>query len=211
MASAGRRPGPTGTRDDILLAARRLFAAKGYDATTLRAIAAEAGVNPAMIRHFFGTKEQVFVAILDLPVSPAVVVPAVVDGPPEEFGRRVAGFLLSMWREPATRAPLLALVRSSTSNEQAAQVLREFLDITVVRRVAEALDVPPVRIATAISHGIGMLLARYVIGIEPLAAAGEDEIADLLGTAIQHAVDPVAPPAPRVDTGAPPPINYTYG
>jgi AcrR family transcriptional regulator len=189
MASAGRRPGPTATRDDILAAARRLFGEKGYDATTVRAIAAEAGVSPAMIRHFFGTKEQVFVAVLEFPVSPADAVPLLLDGPREEFGRRLAGLLVTIWREPRTRAPLLAVLRSSMTNESAARLLRDFLTTAIVRRAAEGLDVPPIRITAAMGQVVGMLLMRYVLEVEPIASAGDDDFAALVADTVQRTLD----------------------
>lgn len=189
MASAGRRPGPTATRDDILAAARRLFGEKGYDATTVRAIAAEAGVSPAMIRHFFGTKEQVFVAVLEFPVSPAEAMPLLLAGPREEFGRRIAGLLVPIWQEPRTRAPLLAVLRSSMTNESAARLLRDFLGAAIVRRAAEGLGVPPIRVTSAMSQVIGLLLTRYVIGLEPIASVADEEFAELVADTVQHALD----------------------
>jgi AcrR family transcriptional regulator len=189
MATAGRRPGSTATREEILEAARKLFAQNGYDRTTVRAIAAAAGVNPAMVHYFFGSKEQVFVAALELPASPAEVVPALLAGPREQLGERVAAFALAMWRDPATRAPLLALLRSSVDNEQAAGMLREFFNAAVIGRVAGALGVPRFRLAAAIGQGIGLMLFRFVVGVEPLASADEVEIAEQLGAMFQHTID----------------------
>jgi len=189
MATVGRRPGSTATREEILEAARKLFAQNGYDRTTVRAIAAAAAVNPAMVHYFFGSKEQVFVAALELPVSPAEVVPALLAGPRDQLGERVAAFALALWRDPGTRAPLLALVRSSVDNEQAAGMVREFFNATVISRVADALGVPRFRLAAAIGQGFGLMLFRYVIGIEPLASADEADLAEHLGAMVQHTID----------------------
>lgn len=189
MAAVGRRPGSTATREEILAAARRLFAQNGYDRTTVRAIAAAAGVNPAMVHYFFGSKEQVFVAALELPASPAEIVPALLAGPREQFGQRVAGFALGLWRDPGTRAPLLALLRSSVDNEQAAGMLREFFEAAVIERVAGVLGVSRFRLAAALGQGIGLMLFRFVVGVEPLASADEAELAEQLGAMVQHTID----------------------
>src|SRR3979490_1424213 len=102
MARAGRRPGQTETREEILVAARRLFGEKGYQGATIRGIAAEAGVNPALVHHFFRTKEQVFVAAMNFPLDPATTVAGLLDGPREDVGRRVVTLILGVWQVPAT-------------------------------------------------------------------------------------------------------------
>jgi len=199
MVRAGRRPGPTGTRDDILDAARRLFGERGYDGTTIRAVAAEAGVNPALVHHFFGSKEQIFVAAVNFPVSPADVLPAILEGPRDELGQRAARLVLSIWREPQTRTPLLALLRSSLSNELAARMVRDFLSRLVVSRIAAATGGAPTRIAAAGGQIMGLMLVRYVIRVEPLASADDEEIVAILAQVIDGALGagPDAPPADR--------------
>ena len=189
MARAGRRPGPNGTREDILAAARAQFGERGFDGTTVRAIAAQAGVNPALVHHFFGSKEQIFIAAVNFPINPAEVLPVIMNGPREEFGQRVARFVLSIWSDPRTRAPLLALLRSSTSNEQAAGMVRDFLGRLVVSRIAAATGGAPTRIAAAGGQMMGLLLARYVIRVEPLASADDEEIVAILAPVIQGAID----------------------
>src|SRR4051794_37644977 len=103
MGRRGRRPGPDNTREDVLAAARELFAQRGLRATTMRAVAAQAGVNPAMIHHYFGTKEQLFVAALAMPIDPAAEVARLVAaGPRDQLGDRVVRFFVETWRNPAT-------------------------------------------------------------------------------------------------------------
>jgi AcrR family transcriptional regulator len=189
MAAAGRRPGHAATREQILDAARKLFAQNGYERATVRAIAAAAGVNPAMVHYFFGSKERVFVAALELPATPADVIAVLLDGPRDQIGRRVAGFATALWRDPETRAPLLALLRSCVENEQAAAMLREFFAAAVVERAAAALGVPRFRLAAAIGQGIGLMLFRYTVGIEPLASAPDADIAEQLAAMVQHTLD----------------------
>lgn len=190
---SGRRPGPTQTREAILASARELFAAKGYDGTTMRDIARAAQVNPALIHHFFGAKERVFVAALGLPFTPADLLPTLLAGPRQEFGERLVRTFLSIWGNQEHRVPLLALVRSATTNEQAAQTLRQFLGSTLLSGIADGLGVPRLRIAAAAGQLVGMALLRFVLRVEPLASASEQELVDLLGPVVQGYVD--KPPA----------------
>jgi AcrR family transcriptional regulator len=189
MAAAGRRPGENATRDEILAAARTLFAANGYDRTSVRAIATAAGVNSGMVYYFFKNKEDVFVAALGLPANPGEVVPLLVTGPREEFGQRVAGFFMGLWTQPRTRQALVAMLRSITENDQAGNMLREFFRTAVVERAAEALGVPGFRIAAAAGQAAGLMLFRFVLAVEPLATADDAQIAEQVASAIQHAID----------------------
>lgn len=185
MARTGRRPGPTVTRDEILRAARRLFGEHGFDGTTIRAIATEAGVNQGLVHHFFGTKDQIFIASVDFPVDPAVLLPVILEGPREEFGQRLARFFLSVWSEPTTRAPLLALLRSSTGNEQAAAMLRDLLSSVLFSRFAAATGAARMSVAAAAGQAVGLMLLRYVIRVEPLASADPEEIVAILAPVFQ--------------------------
>jgi AcrR family transcriptional regulator len=186
----GRRAGPTESRGEILAAARRLFAERGYDGATMRAIAQQAGVDAALVHHFFGTKEQVFVAALELPFQPADVLPQMIAaGPRSEVGERFVRLFLALWREPQGRAPVLALMRSAATNEQAAEMVRQFVTSALLGRLADLLGVPRLRILAAASQLVGLVMLRYVIGVEPLASAGEEEIVQLIAPAIQRYLD----------------------
>jgi AcrR family transcriptional regulator len=186
----GRRSGPTESRGEILAAARRLFAERGYDGATMRAIAQQAGVDAALVHHFFGTKEQVFVAALELPFQPADVLPQMIAaGPRSEVGERFVRLFLTLWREPQGRAPVLALMRSAATNEQAAEMVRQFVTSALLGRLADLLGVPRLRILAAASQLVGLVMLRYVIGVEPLASAGEEEIVQLIAPAIQRYLD----------------------
>jgi len=185
----GRRSGPTVSRGDILAAARRLFAERGYDGATIRAIAQEAGVDAALVHHFFGTKEQVFVAAMELPFQPADLLPQLVGGPREQVGERFVRLFLALWRDPERRAPVLALLRSATTNEQAAEMIRQFVTEALLTRVAGALGVPPLRVTAAASQLIGLAMVRHLIGVEPLASADEEEIVRLVAPTIQRYLD----------------------
>ncbi|MBB4910262.1 TetR/AcrR family transcriptional regulator [Actinophytocola algeriensis] len=187
---AGRRPGQTQTRDDILAAARNQFGQHGYNGATIRGIATEAGVNPALVHHFFRSKEQVFVAALNLPMTPSTIADAILRGPREQIGERVIRLFLGLWSAPESGQTFLALVRSVSSNEHIASLMRQFLEHTVVGPVSAALDLPPLRITGAAAQGIGLAMARYVIKVEPLASATDDEVVELVAPVLQHYFTP---------------------
>lgn len=189
MARAGRRPGQTETREQILAAARTLFARHGYEGTTIRAIAAEAEVNPALIHHFFGSKDRVFTDSLSLPVNPYAIADTVADGPREQAGERLLRLFLAVWGSPDSRAPFLALIRSVASTEQAARMMREFLHRVIVDRLGPALGVSELRMTAIGTQLMGLALLRYIVGVEPLASASDDEVVAVVAPAIQLHID----------------------
>lgn len=183
----GRRPGRADTRGEVLAAARTEFAEHGYERATVRGIARAAGVDPALVHHYFGSKERLFVAALQLPLSPSDVVPRVVDGDLDGIGERLVRTFLTLWGNPATRAPLVAMLRTAMSHERAAAMLRGFISSAVVARLAERLNLPDgrLRVELAAAHLVGLGLARYVLKVEPLASASEDEVVALVAPAVQ--------------------------
>jgi AcrR family transcriptional regulator len=186
----GRRGGDSGTRDAILAAARHRFAGHGYAGTTIRGIAADAGVDPALVHHFYGNKEQLFLAALQLPVDPRQIAELVVHGGPRsDVGERMVRLFLSIWGNPDSRAPFLAMLRSATTTEQAATMLREFVTSALLARIAEPLGVSRLRLETAIAQLFGIAMLRYVIQVEPLASATEDELVALVGPHVQRVLD----------------------
>jgi len=190
VASRGRRPGPSNTRDEILAAARRLFAQRGFQGTTMRGIAAEAGVNAALVHHYYGNKEQLLIAAMNLPLNPAVVIEQLRDaGPREQIGERIVRFFVRTWRDPSTGQPLQALLRAAAATDTSATSMRQFLENVMVPRVAGLLDVPPLRVTGAFSQLIGFALAGTIIRVEPLASASEDDLVALLAPTIQRYLD----------------------
>lgn len=189
MPPRGRRRGQSRTREAILAAARGQFGRYGYDSTTIRGIADDAGVNAALVLHFFGSKDKLFIATLDLPVDPSDVVATLLNGPRAQLGDRMLRLFLSLWREPDSRAPLLALVRSVCTNEHAAATLRQFIDRALLSTVADTLNVPRLWLTTMASHVIGIAIMRYIVKLEPIASAPEDELIALVGPVIQHYAD----------------------
>lgn len=189
MARTGRRPGQTQTRDDILVAARNQFAAHGFRGATIRGIAAEAGVNPALVHHFFGSKDQVFVEVLNLPFNPALLVDTLLAGPREQIGERILRLFLGLWESPDTQLPFFALVRSVTTSPEVADQLRQFLETAVLGKVAAALDLPPLRLTGAAAQMMGLAIVRYVVKAEPMASATEDEVVALVAPVVQYYFD----------------------
>jgi AcrR family transcriptional regulator len=184
----GRRPGSADTRGEILAAARSEFATRGYGGTSMRGIARVAGVDPALVHHYFGGKEQVFVAAMELPFDPSIMLPQTFAGDRRGLGERLVRLFLSVWREADSRAPFLALLRSATTSEPAAAMMRSFVTEALVGRVAGMLDVPDpeLRCELAASHLMGLSLLRYVVKVEPLASADEEHVIAIVAPTIQR-------------------------
>ncbi|MCW2880768.1 MAG: putative transcriptional regulator, TetR family [Sphaerisporangium sp.] len=182
----GRRPGSADTRGDIITAARKIFSEKGFDKATIRGIAREAGVDPALVHHYFDTKEGIFVAALRLPVDPGKAIPAIIEGPRDEVGERLVRFVLTMTADPQAREPIIALMRSAMTNEQIVTMIREFLTRAVLDRVVEGLGIPPIRMEIAFAQMFGVILVRYVLRLEPLASVEVEELVDILAPTIQR-------------------------
>ncbi|MFD3992223.1 TetR family transcriptional regulator [Streptomyces sp. NPDC058583] len=177
-----------GARERILEAARAQFAERGYDKTSVRGIAKAAGVDAALVHHYFGTKDEVFAAAIEVSFEPAAVVPAIVGGPREAIGERLARFFIGVWENPVSRAPLLAIVRSALTHEAAAKVLRTFVLRRLLERIADELDVPDPRFRAelAASHMIGIAILRYVIQVEPMASVDPEEIVAMVAPTLQR-------------------------
>ncbi|MFF4714811.1 TetR family transcriptional regulator [Streptomyces eurythermus] len=177
-----------GTRDRILAAAREEFSARGYEKTSVRGIAKAAGVDPALVHHYFGTKEQVFEAAIEVAFAPALDAPdAVAEGPADGVGERLTRFVLGIWEDPATRAPLLAVVRSAVDNDTAAAVLRRLVAAQLMRRIAARLELPDaeLRAELAAAQLVGCAMLRYVIRLEPLASADLEQIIARVAPVVQ--------------------------
>ena len=173
MARTGRRPGTTDTRERILAAARARFADDGYAGATIRAIATDADVDPALVHHYFGPKTQLFAAVLELPIDLGTIVAALVDGPRDQLGERMVWTFLGAWDTDAGRTRLRALLRGALTEEHAAQALRDFLLDAILGPVTHALALPDadLRATLAASQLVGMGVVRYVVEVEPLASA----------------------------------------
>lgn len=184
---AGRRRGGGDTREAILRAARAEFTERGYDGATLRGIARRADVNHGMIQHFFGSKDGLFVAALDWPFAPEEVVPRVLAGDPSGMGERLAAFFLDQWDDATVRGPVVTLLRSTASNEQAARLLRDFANREMAAPIAACIDRPDaaMRASLVIGQLVGTTLMRYVVGVEPVSSADRAAIQAPLAQALQ--------------------------
>jgi AcrR family transcriptional regulator len=186
---SGRRPGNQDTKQSILEAARTVFAEKGYDSGSIRAIATAAEVDPALVHHYFGTKEKLFLACLNAPINPAELLPQAIEGPRDQMGERLVRLVLSVWDSPAGVAAV-AMFRSALSNEWTARLLREFVVTQVLRKAAAEVSMnpaeAPMRAGLMATQIAGLLTARYVLKIEPIAGAPAETLVRAVGPNIQR-------------------------
>jgi AcrR family transcriptional regulator len=183
----GRRPGGADTRTQLLDAARVEFAERGYEGATVRRIADRAGVDAAMVNHWFGGKEALFTAALELPVDPAEILAAILPGDPEEIGVRIVRGFLEVW-DATGGGPLAAIIQSVASHDAAARMLREFIGTVLVGRIVDAVgpDQPQLRAGLCGSQLFGMGLVRYVLKLEPLASADHDTVIAAIAPTLQR-------------------------
>jgi AcrR family transcriptional regulator len=184
----GRRPGAEDTRGRILEAARAAFAERGYEATSVRSVATAAGVDPALVHHYFGSKQRLFVAAVDFPVDVRTAVPAVLAGPREGLGERFVRFVVTVWDTPEVRPLLTGVVRSATTDPVAAMMLRRLLTDGPLGALAHEIGTPDAaaRAALAGSQLVGLVIARYVMSPEPLASMSPDELAAAVGPTVER-------------------------
>lgn len=189
----GRRAGGGDTRDQIAEAARSLFADLGYDRATFRRIADAAGVDPALVVHFFGSKEDLFRQVMVLPPAVAEALEHLSDGPRETVGRRLAELVVGALEHPASRAVLLGRIRSAATHPDAAALVRETVNRDVARLVSAVTDDrPELRAVLVGTQIVGLALARYVVSVEPLASMSPGEVVDVLAPTFQrYLVEPL--------------------
>ncbi|MFF6984188.1 TetR family transcriptional regulator [Streptomyces sp. NPDC008343] len=176
------------TRDRILSAAREEFSERGYEKTSVRGIAKAAGVDSALVHHYFGTKEQVFEASVEVAFAPAFKVRDLVfQGPLDDVGERMTRFIFGLWENPVSRKPLLAIVRSAVNTEAAAAVFRRLVSAQLMRRLAGELDAPDaeLRAELAAAQLVGVAMMRYVIKIEPIASVDVEQIIARVAPVVQ--------------------------
>jgi AcrR family transcriptional regulator len=195
----GRRRGSPDTREAILAVARRRFLAEGYGPVTMRSIAAEAGVDAALISYFFGSKKGLFGAVLGLVANPPEVLAGALPGDPATLPERVLRALLSAWEHPEGGARLKLLVRAAVQDPELARLLRDLLEREIVGRIAEHVGGPAAG-ARAGAFGTslaGLIFVRYIIGVEPVASMTPDELIARLAPGLRAALYPPPRPRPR--------------
>jgi AcrR family transcriptional regulator len=183
----GRRPRGNDTRAELLSAARVEFAQRGFEGATVRVIAERAGVDPAMVNHWFGGKDGLFSAALQLPVNPAAILTELLPGDPERLGERIVATFLTVWDQTGG-GPLAAVLRSIAAHDDAARMLREFIGHVLVGRVVSrvAPDRPELRAGLVGSQLFGMALLRYVLKLEPLASADHPTVIAAVAPTLQR-------------------------
>jgi AcrR family transcriptional regulator len=187
----GRRPGGPDTRGQILTAARRSFADKGFTGTTIRAVAADASVDPALVHHYFGSKDDLFLAAMEIPIDPRAVVPTVfADGLPGA-GERLARLFLSVWDDPVARLPLIALFRTSLVQNSPETLLQQGMLRLVLQPLRAALppDEADRRVQLVISQMAGLVLTRYLLALEPLASMPAEDLVAWVAPTLQRYLD----------------------
>jgi len=184
----------------VLDAARGLYARQGYLNTTIKGVAAAAGVAPDLVRRYYASREDLFAAAMRLPVDPAAAVTALLAPGIDGLAERLVRVTLRMLDEPETRDQIAAMVRDGAGAAKVTAPLREFLESVIIDRVAAALGVGDARtrVTLAISYIVGVAGSRYVLRMEPLASASEDEVVRLVAPAVQTAL--MGPPAPARTT-----------
>ena len=193
MVRRGRRPGAPDTRATILAAARTRFAAHGFAGTTIRAVAGDAAVDAALVHHYFGSKDDLFLAALELPVDPRqVLLPAVAEGI-DGVAERLLGAFLSAWDDPELQPRLVAVVRGVMDPAGSKLITEGFLPV-VLQPVGQALgiDRPELRMSLVASQIMGVILLRYVLRVEPLASLPPDQLVATYAPTIQrYLADPL--------------------
>jgi AcrR family transcriptional regulator len=189
----GRRRGTSDSREQIAVAARSLFAELGYERTTFRGIAAAAGVDPALVVHFYGSKEELFRQVMVLPQAAADAIEHLADGPRETVGRRLAELVVGGLEDPGSRAVILGRIRSAATHPGAAELVRELVSQDILR-LASALtdDRPETRAVLVGTQVVGLAVVRYAVFVEPLASMSASEVVELVAPTFQrYLVEPL--------------------
>jgi AcrR family transcriptional regulator len=184
----GRPSGPSDTRDRILASARELFARNGIDKTSIRAIASGAGVDAALVHHYFGTKQQLFVAAIRIPIDPMLVIGPMRETPVGELGLKLPSLLLPLW-DSEMGSGLIATLRSLLAGSEVSLV-RSFLQEVIAVEVGTRVDDPPgsgrIRVQFVASQLVGVVMARYILELEPFKSLPVEQIAQTIAPNLQR-------------------------
>jgi AcrR family transcriptional regulator len=196
----GRRPGRPETRNQVLDVARSRFLAEGYQAVTLRSIAAEAGVDVALVSYFFGSKKGLFGAALALPANPPELLRGALPGDPATLPERVLTTLLTAWDDPGQGGPLRIMVTAAVADRELARLLKEVLEREMIDRIAEHIGGADARnrAGAFAAQLAGLVFTRYVLRIDPVATMPVDELTRYLAPGLRAALHGPRPaPRPR--------------
>lgn len=166
-----------------------MFAEQGYDGTSIRRIAADADVDPALVHHYFGTKDALFKAVVAAPLDPGTIMPSILQKDPEAIPERLLRTFLGAWESPASGPGFRALVRSAVTNRVSNRLVREFFTQQVQRRLRTldtgiAPEEIPWRSSLVASQLFGLALTRYILELPPLAHASQEEVIAAVGPTI---------------------------
>ena len=195
----GRRPAGSNTRETIAAAAKHQFADLGYPRTTLRAIAREADVDTRLVTHYFGSKQNLFISVVDFPFDPEALAEGVLSEGPERAGHRLARLTVQTLDDPDARQSMTSLLRAAASEDEAAFLVRRILTDRMLTPLARLLggDRPELRAALIGVQLTGYLFARYVVELPGIREAGGDELAEAIGPVMQHyLLGPLGEPLP---------------
>ncbi|OBI91286.1 TetR/AcrR family transcriptional regulator [Mycobacterium asiaticum] len=184
----GRPAGNSDTRERILVSARELFARNGIDRTSIRAVAKAAGVDAALVHHYYGTKQELFAAAIRLPIDPMIVITQLREIPVEELGYRLPSLLLPLW-DSELGAGLIATLRSLIAGDEvslARSFLQEVISVEVGSRVDNPVGTGRIRTQFVASQLMGVVMARYIVKIEPFASLPTDQIARTIAPNLQR-------------------------
>jgi AcrR family transcriptional regulator len=184
----GRPRGGTDSRARIIAAAVDEFGERGYDGSTIRSIAARAGVDSALVHHYFGTKADLFAEAVGMPLRPDADVPAILAGPRDEVGERLVRYILEAFEDPDVRRRGVMLMRTAVASKLTTPLLAGFISRELIGRIARALDVPDAELRASLvaSQIAGLLLTRYVLRFSALAEASIDELVERIGPTVQR-------------------------
>lgn len=201
-ARRGRRPGTNTTRQAILAAARARFAADGFTTTTIRRVAADAGVDASLVMQFFRSKNELFAAVMSIPTEALTRFSAAFEGADDGLGERVVRAFLDVWEDDARSSePLMAMLRGAIANDRANGQLREFLqerllvDAIASRTVADAT----LRAGIVSSMLVGLVVGRGIVGVPTLTGVERETLVALVGPAVQSVLVPTPTPTATGD------------
>ncbi|GLZ75339.1 TetR family transcriptional regulator [Actinorhabdospora filicis] len=188
----GRRKGNPDTRAQILDAARDAFAEVGFDRATIREIARRADVDPALVHHYFGSKDKLLLATIDAPFDPGKVLPGIIGPGLDGVGERLVRAFVGVWDGPAG-ARGSVLLRSALSHPLMLRLLREFLISRIlrvaVRELGVEIDHAPFRGSLVASQLLGLALTRYILKVEPMVDAPPEAVVAMVGPTIQRYIE----------------------
>ncbi|SEA66920.1 DNA-binding transcriptional regulator, AcrR family [Leifsonia sp. 21MFCrub1.1] len=195
--------GEASARTSIMRAAAEEFAERGYEAASLRAVARRAGVDPALVHHYFDDKADLFTATLEAPLRPDRALDVILAGSRDDVGERLVGYLLERLDDEKSSRRMVVILRTALSSGPGTRMVREFLLREVLSKLAGLVggEDAQLRAELAASQLVGLMMTRYALRVEPIAGAPRDELARRVGAVVQWHLfgtvggQPVAAPA----------------